>query len=224
MKHRNTLSLLLASALAFTGCATTNAPDPVNNAMLAKLSAEQRVQVVEARAMRDQTEDQYALAVNQTQKADERVQMARAALATSRSKLQESLLAIQVAEETGTVGEWESAKSAHRKQLTHANVVREQLSVAKREWELARLKEKLAFEEVQMSKASLELNKAEAVKNVDLVAAKRLPIKDYRGQVTFHREEVEIARARVRSAEARLEEARLDLSAAEANVQKDVTQ
>lgn len=197
-----TLALLTLAACS----STPEGVKPIDSALLASAPAEARATVTEARATVAANEDAYALAQNHTKKAAEQVEVARASLLTIRSQLNESRIATGVAEGS-TQEDLDLAQMAHAYALANADYMRDLLAFRKRELELAKLKEKASLEEARLSGARLELRKAEAVQTVNLVAAKRVPIKDFRNQVYYHQEEVEVARARVRSAESRLEEA-----------------
>lgn len=212
-----TLPSLLSLAVVVAGlasCASAPKLSAIDNALLAKVPATSQDAVAAARVERDAAENAHAVSQRNTLKAQERVGLARAALKTSRSKLEESKLAVEVATSTGTPADLVRATAAYEHSLARADEARVLVSVRKRELELARLKERLALEQHRMAVAQLELTKAEAIQEVDVVAAERIPVKDYRRQVAHHREEVDVARARTRKAEERLAEAQDSLAAA----------
>lgn len=208
LSSNQVLSTLFIAALA--SCASGPSVAPIDNALMVEVSVEARASVAEARTARDNAEDAYAAAKKATVKAEDEVEISRASLKTMRSQLDESKLAIEVARD-GSAFELESAEARHAFALARADHGRELLAMQKREHELAKLREKLALEEHRLSLAQVELTKAEALKGVDLVAARSIALKDYREQVVYHQGEVETAASRIRIAEGRMDEARKSL-------------
>ncbi|MFT5733268.1 MAG: hypothetical protein ACJA2W_000170 [Planctomycetota bacterium] len=206
--------------LALVGCSNTQ-PNvtPIDGALLASAPTEGRATVTAARAALAANEDAYALAQNHTTKAAEQVHVARVSLRTVRSELDESKLAIEVAE-GGTQDDLDRARAAHAYALANADYMRDLLAFRKRELDLAKLEEKASQEEARLSRALVELRKAEAVQTVNLVSAQRVPIQDYRNQVYFHQEEVEVAIARVRSAKSRIAEAQIVIDEAKGRLDR----
>tara|TARA_R110002073_G_scaffold331208_1_gene515782 strand:- start:85 stop:744 length:660 start_codon:yes stop_codon:yes gene_type:complete len=200
------LSLLLAS------CASGPSVDPIDNALLAKVSAAGKASVNEARAARDAATDTYALRQSETRTAQQQVALAEASLATVRSQLNETKLAAELAAKNDSKVEVEHAEARHKIALTEADYHRDLLALRKRELEAAVLNETLALEETRVSTATVELKKAEALQDVDSMAAQQIPIKDHRRQVAYHRQEAATARARAELAAALLDEARGNLA------------
>ena len=200
------LSLLLAS------CASSPSVEPIDNALLAKVSADGKASVNEARAARDAATDSYALMQSETRTAQEQITLAEASLTTVDSQLNESKLAAELATKNGSKVELEHVETRHKIALIEADYNRGLLALRKRELEVAVLNEALALEETRVSSAMVELKKAEALQDVDSVAAKQIPIKDHRRQVAYHREAAATARARAELAAALLDEARGNLA------------
>ena len=200
------LSLLLAS------CASSPSVEPIDNALLAKVSADGKASVNEARSARDAATDSYALMQSETRTAQEQITLAEASLTTVDSQLNESKLAAELATKNGSKVELEHAETRHKIALIEADYNRGLLALRKRELEVAVLNEALALEETRVSSAMVELKKAEALQDVDSVAAKQIPIKDHRRQVAYHREAAATARARAELAAALLDEARGNLA------------
>lgn len=200
---------------AMSSCASSPSLVTVDSALLAEAPTENRAAVNQARVRRDAADDAHAVAQNQTKKAEAQVEVARASLKTVRSQLDETKLAIEIIEDSGSPTELEQAESVHAYALAKADYARELLAHRKREFELAKLRERLALEEYRLSLAAVELEKARAVQGVDLVAAQQIPIQDYRKQMAYHIDETETARARVTTAEERLLEAANELAAQE---------
>ena len=212
MKLYQITSLLLIAQLTFTGCASSPGLAPIDNALLASLSVDAKVPVGEARAARDLASDSYAAAQSQARNQEYQVAVAEASLRTVRSQLDESKLAVGFAEKNGSQEDLALAQKKHNLALSEANYGRDLLAVRKREFEVASLKETLCLEELRFSLAMVELTKAEALQDVDSIAAQQIPIKDYRKQVAYHGEEVAIPRSRADTAEARMLEARGNLA------------
>jgi len=208
MKTSSALTLILTAALA--SCASSPRMAPIDNALLAEVPTEAKAPIADARPARDAAEDAYALARSNTKKAEAEVELARAALKTIRSQLDQSKTAVEAAAQS-TENELSKAQAQHTHALANADYAREYLAVRKRELELAKLREKLAQETRELSLAQVELKKAEALQNVDLVEAQSIPIKDYRKQVAYHEEEVDTTKSRVRTAQRRTEDAQTDL-------------
>ena len=199
-----TLPILLLAAACTTG------PERIDSALLSELQPGSMTRVVEARAVSDTADDAHAKAQRDTQWAEEQAELTRSSLKVARAGLDEAKHAMVVADRSGTVGQLRAAEHAHEYAIARVDEVRALLGLRKRELEYAKLAEKLALEELRLSRAQVELEKAEAIQELDRVAAKRIPLKDYQKQVRFHETEVELARVRLKAMAANVEDARAE--------------
>lgn len=205
------LALLSLTLTLAGGCASTPELAPIDNALLVEASSSARALVGEARAARDAAGDNVAARVRDSERAEEQVNLARASLRTARAQLDEAKLTVEIAGSSGAAADLDQAQANYAYVLSNADYARESLAVRKRELELAKLEEKLARELHRLRSSQVELTKAEALRGVELIEAKKIPIEDYRKQVVYHQEEMETARGRVRTAQARLDEAQSEL-------------
>ena len=132
-----------------------------------------------------------------------------------RSQVEKARLTVRLTEKSGTPAALESAKEAHAIALAAADISRNELAVSKRRLELAKVQQKLASERHRLANAGVEYAKALAVQDVNLVAAKQVPVRDFKRQVRYHEREVEVAVERVEDAEKRLAE---DVETLEASI------
>lgn len=194
--------------VVFASCASTSNLGRIDNALLSELSPSTMAGVVEARATKDSAEDALAKAQRDTQWAEEQVELTRSNLKVSRTEVEDANLAMITAERSGTVSQLEAAKRSYEYAVARADEVRERLALRKRELEHAKLAQKMALEEYRLNTARVELQKAEAVQELDRVAAKQIPVKDYRKQVRYHETEVQLARVRLTAMTSEVDEAR----------------
>ncbi len=200
--------LLLVATLGSTGCSALGKSPSIDSALLSELPESSMVSIVEARAAKDTFEDTYAKAKRDTKWSAEQVELSRSSLNVLRSELEDAKLAIVLSDRSGTTSQLASAQAAHEYALARADVGRELLSLRKREFEAAKLTEKVALEELRLSRARVELEKAQAVQTLDRVAAKRIAVKDFVKQVRYHETEVELARVHLKSAETEVQDAK----------------
>lgn len=200
--------LVLASCVS-----TANNPSRIDSALLSELSPSTMAGVVEARATKNSAEDALAKAKRDTQWAEEQVELTRSNLKVVRTELDDAKLGMVTAERSGTVSQLEAAKKSYDYAVARADEVRERLSLRKREFEYAKLAQKLALENYRLKTAEVELQKAEAVQELDRVAAKQVPVKDYRRQVRYHETEVELAQVRLAAMASEIDEARQEYEA-----------
>lgn len=202
---------LLVLTLAVSSCSSTpQAPDRLDDAMLSELSPAAMAGVVEARATKDAADDAHAKAKRDTQWAEEQVGLSRSALDVARAEVNEAKLALAVADKSGTGRQLDAASATYDYRLARSDQARELLALRKRELDVSRLREKLALEQLRLNSARVELEKAQAVQELDRVAARRVPVKDHQKQVRYHETEAELARVRLNAAEIELQEAQVE--------------
>ncbi|MFT5291672.1 MAG: hypothetical protein ACI8PQ_003351 [Planctomycetota bacterium] len=80
------------------------------------------------------------------------------------------------AESSGTLSQLEVAKRSYEYAVARADEVREHLALRKREFEHAKLAQKLSLEEWRPRTAQVDLQKAEAVSALDRVARQASPL------------------------------------------------
>ncbi len=202
------LKLTPFALLLLASCASTPNPGRVDNALLSEVPPSSMTTVIEARAARDIAEDAHAKAERDTDWAKEQVELTRSNLKVVRAELDDAKLAMVTAERSGTVGQLEAAKMTYEYALASADEARERLALRKREFEHAKLAQKVALEEYRLRTAEVELRKAEAISVLDRVAAKRVPLKDHQRQVRYHETEVALATVRLAAMASAVEDAR----------------
>lgn len=205
---KNLAQLTPITLLLLASCVSTSNPRRIDNALLSELSPSTMANVVEARATKDTAKDALAKAERDTQWAEEQVELTRSNLKVARTALDDAKLAMVTAERSGTISQLAAAKKSYEYAVVRTDAVRERLALRKREFEHAKLAQKLALEEYRLEAARVELQKAEAIQELDRVAAKQIPVKDYRKQVRYHETEVELARVRLAAMASEVEEAR----------------
>ena len=208
---KNPISLYALPSLLLAACNT--APTRIDNALLSELDQSSMSGVVEARAHKDSAEDALAKAERDTQWAEEQAELTRSSLKVAQTSLADAKLGMVVADRSGTVGQLKAAEHAYDYAAARVDEVRGLLGLRKREFEYAKLAQKLALEEFRLGNARVELQKAEAVQELDRVAAKKIPVKDYQKQVRFHETEVELAKVRLRAMADHVEDARQEADA-----------
>lgn len=214
MNTKNSSLALVASLLLpviLGGCAGAPSVPPIDDALLAQVPHDAMASIDRARAARDTASDQFAIAKSASATANKNLQIAAASLKTARSRLEEVTLVADLAKKDGTETELQKAMERHKLAQADADYCQGMLTLREGELELADLRQSLANQEQRLSLAAVELAKAEALQDVDLVATKEIPIKDYRKVVTYYRESAATLRGEADSAAARLDEARGNL-------------
>ena len=205
------LILPTLSLAALCACSSVPSVQSVDTALLIEVSADAKQKIAKARASHDESEDAYAIARRENRRAEQRVKLGKARLKTTRAQLNEAQLVRRFAEKNGS--EKTLARSEAEEAYAYARVdyTEELILVRQREFDLAKAHEKFTFEERRLRNAQIELAKAEALKDVDLIAAQKFDLGEYRKQTTYYQRKVEAARAPVKSLTLTVEKARNSL-------------
>ncbi|MEM8711013.1 MAG: hypothetical protein AAGG01_08680, partial [Planctomycetota bacterium] len=202
----STLVLGLLVSLGIASCGS--APKAkVDNALLAKASAESRSSVAAARSERDLAGDELAIASAEVDHAKDEVKMAKLSLEGAEKGAEQTELATEIAEADGSPDQLKKAATKHTKALALVDVAREVLAVEKRELELSKDEQALAEETLELRLAQVEEAKAIAVQDLDLVEVREIPLAKIREEVATQQRKVEVATQRIEEAKKRLKEA-----------------
>jgi hypothetical protein len=204
----------LALCLLLASCSSTKSYQ-VDNALLAEVSSEEKAEIQTFRAERDRAADAAASSEREVRAAENRVELARAALETERTRMAQAKLGTSIAKKDGTAGGFEKAERFEQQVAAEVDAKRAALGLRKRELEHAKLTDKLAQERVMLTSAEVELAKAKAVQNVDRMAVKKIDLSDFEKQVAFHRKGVEDAIKLCTKSEERVAQAQSSLETAQ---------
>ena len=221
MHHRTVPSLALSFLLVtLSGCSGAPKLVAIDNALLTEVDAGDMERITVARDAQSVAEDALAKAKQLTKESTQAEKLARASLKTRRATLDQTKVAVAIAEDGGTAVEVRETELAHALALADAELARQELALAKRTLEHARLEERLALEEARLARARVELEKAVALQDVDRADARRIEAADYRKQVEYHSEEAVTARKRAEAARERVEKAAGKVARAREDVQR----
>jgi hypothetical protein len=208
MQRQPFLARLVSSFLLVLAAAcASDRSTRVDDGLLSEVPPESMGVVKERRSAHEDASLARIKARRDAEQAEKLERIARSELETARSRLEGTELSITVAQE-GSSAELSSAQRDHERALLVAEDARLQLALRKRERELAERTVKLADEEQGLAEAELEYAKAVAVKQLDLVEAERIVLKDFDQRVDRRRKSVAKAQKRAVAAAKQVAEAR----------------
>ena len=213
--HISPLTTLFVTLTLTAGCASQRT-QVVDDALLSEVSPAQMSLVHQARDNQNDATDALAKAKRDNSWAKDQTDLTRAELKSIEKELEEAKLAMVLAEQNGTATELGLSKMRFEHLTAKADATREKLALKKREYEHAQLLQKVALERKRLAAAEVELAKARAVQELDRVAAKKIPLREYEMQASFHRTEVALAEVRASAAAERVAIAKQDFGTAEA--------
>jgi len=208
MKALLRLGLLAPAALLLFSCSSTPSATRMNSSLLSGAPKEVTAPVNIARNALAVAQDTVANAVKQTENSVEAAKLAGQELNVVMAKVDQARVDVVTSERSATDEEAEAARAAYAKVIETAAIARLGLALAKRERDVAELREWLAKEELDFAGASLELATGRAIDGLDLPAANAVSIEDLRSAVSFHAAEVEAMSRRLGTARVEMEKAR----------------
>lgn len=205
-----TLRLASYAALALLSLSCSSAPHAtrMDSSLLSRTPKEVKAPVNIARSEVAVAQDALLNAKKQTKNAAEAAELASQELNVAMARVDQARVEAVTTERAATDEESAAAQAAYGKVLQTASIARLGLALAKREREVAQLREGLALEELGLAVANLELVTGRAINGLDLPAADAVSVEDLRSDVSFHAAEVEAMAKRLSAGRVAMEKAR----------------
>lgn len=210
LSPRRALATLSLVALvgALTACSSTPEVGRIDAAILDDVPSERKAPVELARSELRVAKGARDNAERQTIIARDAVNLAHDELDGATARVDSARVALTTAERAGTPATEAQARSEYERELSRAAAARFKLALAKRELEVAALRQLLATEETAHAKARVDLAMGTAAEGPELPASQSVSLQDLRADVRFHTEEVETANRRLSAARVEVQKAR----------------
>ena len=206
--------VLLAAACASTSTSTGSSAKRVKTSLLSSVPREKMAPVRSAESETKIAREALRNAKRPTKLAAESVELTRSEQEVLHGRVDAARVSLGVARIENIDANIDSSNETYLALLNRTQGQRLRLTVAKREHDVATLREMHAAEEYDLAQAELLLARGEALESRELTPEESVPLEDLIADVLFHRAEVKIAAGRLDAARQTLEAAR---SAYEAN-------
>ena len=204
---------LAAVSLAVLGsvlisCSSTSEPGRIDPALLDDVPSERKAPVELARSEARVAADALDNAERQTVIARDAVDLAYQELDGAAAQVDRARVALTTAERAGTPESQAQTRAEYERELKRASAARFKLALAKRELEVAALRQLLASEEAKHAKARVDLAIGTAAVGPELPASQSIAVQDLRANVRYHEGEVDTANRRLSAARVEVQKAR----------------
>jgi len=204
----------LAVSLLLTACAPSREMTRVDESLLQSLPVERLEPVQIAVDHRSLADDAHANSRRLVEVAERTVRLARAELEVATDGVEHGRVELERTLQGGRSDEMRAARFRYDDALMTANVARLAVALAKREHEVAVLRETLALEEARLADARVELAKGLALEGLELPPEDAVALQDLREQVEHHEDEMRRANRRLSTARVEMQMAQSEYDVA----------